>query len=247
MTLPVIDLTTTRLTERESTWLHAFPLGTYQHPIHGALTFTRQRLQRIADGVNLGLRGVALALDYDHREDRAKGGKAAGWIERAEVRGDGLWIAVRLTAEALAEVRAGAWRYLSPEFGDWTDPRTGLRHVDVLAGAALTNRPFLRGLATVAASEGASHTPRPTAPLMGMGFGGGGCGESTRAAPPPTPGNRPTSLAELESLTRFMAVLGDHLGAATFHEALERASLEDPQGYAAYRQSTYVDGRREGW
>jgi hypothetical protein len=193
----MIDLTTTRLAERGPTWLHAFPLGTYQHPVHGLLTFTRPRLERIAEGVNRGVRGVALALDFDHRTDPAKGGKAAGWIERAEVRGDGLWIAVQLTAEALAEVRAGAWRYLSPEFGIWTDPRTGVEHADVLAGAALTNRPFLRDLAAVAASEDAIHTPGASGgSVLGLGFGGGGRGEpiSTRPAvgrvPVPVPAGR---------------------------------------------------------
>jgi Mu-like prophage I protein len=151
--MTTIDLGGARLSEDRPTWLHCFPIGTYRHPEHGALTFTRERLERIADGVNDGVRGITPALDFDHRTDVAKGGKAAGWIEAAEVRADGLWIAVRLTAEALAEVRAGHWRYLSPEFGDWSDPRTGVRHSDVLLGAALTNRPFLRDLAPVAACE----------------------------------------------------------------------------------------------
>jgi hypothetical protein len=158
--MTTIDLGGARLSEDRPTWLHAFPLGRYVHPVHGELHFTQERLERMADGVNRGVRGIAPALDYDHREDRAKGGKAAGWITAAEVRADGLWIAVEWTAEALAEVRGGAWRYLSPEFGDWIDPRTGVRHTDVLLGAALTNRPFLRDLAPVAACEPAS---RPTA------------------------------------------------------------------------------------
>lgn len=249
----IIDLTAVRLTEGRA-WLHAFPLGRYLHPVHGPLEFTAQRLQRIADGVNRGVRGVALALDYDHRGDVAKGGKAAGWIDYAEVRGDGLWLSVNFTAEALAEVRAEAWRYLSPEFApEWTDPRTGVAHTDVLLGAALTNRPFLRDLAPIAASEGAIHTPASPGgvgggPVLGLGFGGGGRGEPPPVAvsPSPAPVNPPVKLTELESLTRFMAVLGHNLGAATFDEALERASLEDPQGYAAYRQSVYTDGRREG-
>jgi Mu-like prophage I protein len=151
--MSAIDLGAVQLAENRPTWLHAFPLGEYHHPparapgLHpraaGAAGRRRQR----------GVRGITPALDFDHREDRAKGGKAAGWIEAAEVRTDGLWIAVRLTAEALAEVRAGAWRYLSPEFGPWTDPRTRVRHGEVLLGAVLTNRPFLRDLAAVAACE----------------------------------------------------------------------------------------------
>jgi hypothetical protein len=149
-----IDLGGVRLSEGRPTWVHAFPVGTYHHPVHGELHFTRVRLERIADGVNGGVRGITPALDFDHREDRAKGGKAAGWIEAAEVRPDGLWIAVAFTAEALAEVRAGAWKYISPEFvTEWTHPRTGVHHRDVLLGAALTNRPFLRDLQPVAACE----------------------------------------------------------------------------------------------
>lgn len=151
--MSAVDLGAVHLSEDRPTWLHAFPLGRYVHPIHGELLFTSERLERIADGVNGGVRGITPALDFDHREDRAKGGKAAGWITAAEVRPDGLWIAVEWTDEARAEVRAGAWRYLSPEFGDWTDPRTEVHHRDVLLGAALTNRPFLRDLAPVAACE----------------------------------------------------------------------------------------------
>lgn len=250
----MIDLSTVRLTEAR-TWLHAFPLGRYLHPVHGPLVFTRERLQRIADGVNRGIRGVALALDYEHRGDVAKGGKAAGWIDWAEVRGDGLWLAVNFTAEALAEVRAGAWRYLSPEFApSWTNPRTGQEHVDVLLGGGLTNRPFLRDLAPIAASEGAIHTPG-SGSLLGLGFGGGG-GRGT----PPAGASRerqgraresgtapPTRLAETVAALRFAEVIGRHLGSASFDEAIEQAAREDPAGYAAYRASTYVDGRRAGW
>lgn len=154
--MTAIDLGGVRLSENRPTWVHAFPLGRYVHPTHGELVFTLERLERLAEGVNRGVRGITPALDYDHREDRARGGMAAGWIEAAEVRPDGLWLAVRFTDEARAEVRAGAWRYLSPEFSDWTDPRTGVRQRDVLLGAALTNRPFLRDLAPVAACEPAA-------------------------------------------------------------------------------------------
>jgi Mu-like prophage I protein len=247
----VIDLQTVRLTEGRS-WLHAFPIGTYQHPEHGLLTFTPGRLQRIADGVNRGIRGIALALDYEHRGDAAKGGKAAGWIDWAEVRSDGLWLSVNFTAGALAEVRAGEWRYLSPEFHpSWTDPRTGVVHTDVLMGAALTNRPFLRDLAPIAASERAVHTRQGSPPVVGLAFGAGGRGGP--AIPDRSMSSRavggesvPTRLSETVAAMRFYEVVGRHLGAGAmaFSDAIERASAEDPEGYAAYRASTYVDGGR---
>jgi phage I-like protein len=156
--MSAIDLGGVRLSEDDRpTWVHAFPLGEYHHPVHGRLVFTHERLERLAAGVNGRSRGIDLAIDYEHRGDVAKGARAAGWITAAEVRADGLWLAVAFTDEARREVRAGAWRYLSPEYQDtWTHPQTGVRHRDVLLGAALTNRPFLRGLAAVAACEPAT-------------------------------------------------------------------------------------------
>jgi hypothetical protein len=61
----------------------------------------------------------------------------------------------------------------------------------------------------------------------------------------PTPGGT-TKLTETVAPLRFYEVVGRHLGSASFDDAIERAAREDPAGYAAYRQTTYTDGRREG-
>jgi hypothetical protein len=237
MTMTAIDLAKVPLAEGRPVWLHAFPVGRYTYPVHGILPVTRERLRRIADSVNQGVPGVSLAVDWEHRQDAAEAGKAAGWIERVEVRSDGLWIAVAFTDEACAKVGSGAWRYLLSEFGDWRDPRTGLRHPDVLVGAAVTTPPFLHDLTAVAASN---HrvilAPASGITMLGMSLGGSGRGGSGVPAAPA--GSAPTQLTELELVTRFMAVLGCHLAAATFDEAVERALLEDPRGYAAYRRLT---------
>ena len=133
-------------------WLHAFPIGEYHHPVHGPLVFTSERLQRFAENIRRRIRGIDLAIDYEHGQDLAKGKRAAGWIIGAEVRVDGLWILARFTDEGRREIRAGHWRYLSPDYQDeWIDPR-GQRWQDVLFGAALTNRPFLNELAPIATS-----------------------------------------------------------------------------------------------
>jgi phage I-like protein len=231
MSAGTIDLGAVRLAEDRPTWLHAFPVGRYVHPIHGELVFTRERLAGIAEGVNQGIRGITPALDYDHREDRAKGGKAAGWIEAAEVRPDGLWIAVRLTAEALAEVRGGAWRYLSPEFGAWDDPRTGVRHTDVLLGAALTNRPFLRDLAPVAACEPVAaiwSDPRVRAAgitLADVLAGSAGTAPSATADGP----------AEVDPQARFVA-LAEAAG------GYREAAREHPEVAEAAREAAWLNG-----
>jgi hypothetical protein len=183
--------------------------------------------------VNGGVRGITPALDYDHREDRAKGGKAAGWVEAAEVRPDGLWIAVAFTAEALAEVRGGAWRYISPEFvTEWTHPRTGVRHTDVLLGAALTNRPFLRDLAPVAACEPAIWSD-PLVRAAGITLAdvlAGSAGTAPSAATADGP-------AEVDPQARFVA-LAEQLGSYSL------AAREHPEVWAAAVTAADLNGDR---
>jgi phage I-like protein len=151
--MSVIDLGAVQLAENRPTWLHAFPMGEYRHPMHGLIKFTRERLERFANNIRQRTRGIDLAIDWEHGTDPSKGKRAAGWITDAEVRSDGLYIAATFTDEAKHEIRAGHWRYLSPEYQDHWEDNQGHRFQDVLFGAALTNRPFLKDLAPIAAHE----------------------------------------------------------------------------------------------
>ena len=148
-----IDLHGVELSDKDLTWLHAMPLGTKLHPVYGKLQFTSDRLERYAANVKNRVRKIDLDIDYSHKEDPSKGHKAAGWIKDAEVRGDGLWVGVQFTDPARQEIEAGEWRYLSPEFKDVWEDADGTKHQDVLFGAGLTNRPFLKDLLPIAASE----------------------------------------------------------------------------------------------
>lgn len=149
----MIDLSGMQLGDASLKWLHAMPVGKKVHPEYGELDFGLDHLQRYAENINNRARTIDLAVDYQHREDKAKGAKAAGWIKGAEVRADGLWIGVEFTDTARQEIQAGEWRYLSPEFVDeWQSPE-GEWFQDVLLGAGLTNRPFLKDLLPIAASE----------------------------------------------------------------------------------------------
>lgn len=148
-----IDLHGVGLADKDLTWLHAMPVGTKKHPEYGELEFTSERLQRFASNVKGKVRKIDLDIDYEHKQDPAKGNKAAGWIKDAEVRDDGLWLAAEFTDTAKKEIKDGEWKYLSPEFVDeWADA-DGSKYEDVLFGAALTNRPFLKDLMPIAASE----------------------------------------------------------------------------------------------
>jgi phage I-like protein len=134
----------------DSSWIQAFPVGEYKHPLYGKIKMTVERARKMALNVIQKVRGVDLAIDFAHNS----GGEAAGWVKSAEARTDGLWLFVEWTRDAADQIRAGKWRYFSPEFVDaWIHPQTGVKHTDVLLGGGLTNRPFLKNILPVNLSE----------------------------------------------------------------------------------------------
>lgn len=146
------DLRGIQFHEGHKTWMQALPLGKYKHPLYGELVFNEERAKRFAANVNNNVVGTALDIDYDHK---AHTGKAAGWVQQAESRGaNGLFIEVEFTPEAAAAIKAGEYRYFSPEFADkWTHPKSGTEFTDVLRGGGLTNRPFLKDIMPVNLAE----------------------------------------------------------------------------------------------
>jgi phage I-like protein len=133
-----------------TSWVQAAPIGSWNHPEYGKIEFTPDRIQRFASNVNGNVRGQELDIDYDHKE---RSGEAAGWVQKAEARPNGLWLQVKWTQAAAEKIRSGAYRYFSPEFVDeWEHPQGGKYH-DVLFGGGLTNRPFLKGILPVNLSE----------------------------------------------------------------------------------------------
>jgi phage I-like protein len=146
-----------------TSWVQAIPLGKWQHPIHGEINITSERAQRFADNVKKNVRGQDLDIDYDHKE---KTGEAAGWVKDAEARADGVYLFIEWTKSAASKIKEKAYRYFSPDFFDkWEHPSLKETFEDVLAGGALTNRPFLKGILPINLSEAfAEHTD----PLLGV-------------------------------------------------------------------------------
>jgi hypothetical protein len=137
--------------ESSGTWLHAMGLGKFHHPMHGEIELTPERIKRFADNFANRVRGIDIAIDYDHR---AHGGDAAGWVRQAEARSDGLWLFVEWTQTAYKKLKEKAYRYFSPEFLDeWEHPETRIKFKDVLFGGGITNRPFLKNLVPVNMTE----------------------------------------------------------------------------------------------
>src|SRR5688500_14837475 len=94
-------------------WIQAFPIGTWQHPVHGKIAITPDKVAKLAANVHAGIRGQDLDIDYDHK---AKDGTAAGWVRDAEARTDGLYLKIEWTEKAREHIANREYRYFSPEF-----------------------------------------------------------------------------------------------------------------------------------
>src|ERR1700759_1393587 len=128
----LVDLAQYNFSDTGPTWIQAFPLGTWQHPVHGEIKITPDRIKRFAENVTNGVRGQDLNIDYDHQ-----GGEAAGWGRAAEGRGqNGLWLSVDWSPTARTQLAEKKYRYFSPEYNDeWENPtQPGIKHQAVLFG-----------------------------------------------------------------------------------------------------------------
>lgn len=163
-----VDMRGNTLSDPATSWIHALPFGTYQHPVYGEMVFDASKLTALANSVTTKVRGIDPDIDYDHKADAAKGNQAAGWVKNAEVRGDGLYLQIDWTASAAAEIKEQKYRYFSADFADeWTDAQ-GVVHKDVLLGGGLTNRPYMKNLVPVNLSElRFDEPPTQTAPPKG--------------------------------------------------------------------------------
>lgn len=166
----LIDVSSMGFAESDdrSRWLQIMPYGSWQHPVYGKIDLTKERAVRFAQNFVARVRGQDLDVDYDHK---AKTDKAAGWFKNVEARDDGLYAQVAWTQPAFAALKAGEYRYFSPEFAErWKNPRTGETHQDVLFGGALTNRPFLKDILPINLNEsvGDLMDPKVIRELLGL-------------------------------------------------------------------------------
>lgn len=136
--------------EMVSTFM-AMPYGEYEHPVYGKIKFDKETATSAAQHIANKTRGTDLDIDYDHK---AYGGEAAGWVQGADVRENGLYLSVKWTKKAWEAIKSGAYRYFSPEFADsWKHPKTGEVHKNILFGGGITNRPFLKDILPLNMSE----------------------------------------------------------------------------------------------
>jgi phage I-like protein len=91
------------------------------------------------------VRGIDLAIDYAHESDQI----AAGWIKGLELSNGNteLWAIVEWTPQGRKRLSDKEFRYLSADCSfDYEDNERGEKHGPTLLGAALTNRPVVKGM-----------------------------------------------------------------------------------------------------
>jgi hypothetical protein len=142
----------------KTSWVQIFRLGKWKHPRYGPLQFTTEILEGFVQNFKDNVRKVQLAIDQEHEPEKG----AAGWIkdvvnvtvpdaDRSQV---GLWALVEWTPHGVQLLANDLFKYMSGDFDYvWKDEETGHKYQNVLFGAALTNRPFIKGMSPINLSE----------------------------------------------------------------------------------------------
>lgn len=138
-----------------------FPVGEPKGNDDRKWRFTPEDLEIVAS--DFATRAEPAPVLYRHGEDPARGGAAAGWIDRVEVAPDGLYAFIRYGERALDEIRDGGWGYRSPGF-DAEQDEEGFWRPRRLSEVSLVNDPAIAGMPPIRASSAPINaTPEPAA------------------------------------------------------------------------------------
>ena len=119
--------------------------GTYSHPKWGKFSLTTKDLQEFVDNHNNHVYQEQIPIDAEHQ---TKLSGAVGYYREMRLVDGGKGGAeadVEWTERGQELIRTDAFKYFSPEYFDqWPDPATGKKHNHVIAGGAITTRPFFK-------------------------------------------------------------------------------------------------------
>jgi phage I-like protein len=150
---PLVDETDLKVST-----IQVFRTGKFKHPVYGQFTITPEDLSAMVANfkANRPKSPTELVVDYEHMS--AMGSQvspAAGWVKSLEVRGNALFATVEWTDKAAEMVKSREYRFISPEWHmHYRDKESGKDLGPTLMAIALTNRPFIEGMAPVMLSEG---------------------------------------------------------------------------------------------
>ena len=133
-------------------WLHLFTAGHYLKGTWKEFAIDTKDFDSMIRKYRTNLssdNGTQVVVDYNHASAFSSGddSKAAGWVVdeptalKKRNKGTELWAKVSLTEKARKEIKAGEWRYISPEFIPRKSMFDDRERTPQLLAIALTNRP----------------------------------------------------------------------------------------------------------
>ena len=128
-------------------------VGTFFDPRYGQFQITKQMLLSMKKNFDDNVRKLSLAFDFKHESEDI----AAGWFQTVNLRNDDteLWAEVEWTVEGARKLADRLFRYVSADFSaNYIDNETLKEHGPCLLGAALTNRPVIKGMDPITLTEG---------------------------------------------------------------------------------------------
>ena len=134
--------------------INLFPApGSFTHPVWGKFEVTEEGNKEFVKNFNAHVYQEQVAIDAEH-ESKLSG--AVGYIQELSLNDDGgVEAAVEWTPRGEKLIKDDSFKYISPEwFEQWTDPASEEEFANVVIGAALTTRPFFKGLRSLVAREG---------------------------------------------------------------------------------------------
>lgn len=131
--------------------IHLIPIGEWAHDAYGPIIIKNSDIREFSQNFNAGIRkGVYITAGHEGFEELP----AVGWIQKVEVRDDGLWGTVEWNEYGLESLQDKQWKFFSPELcRDYEDPQTHSLYRNVLTGGALTKSPYFKELQAIVFSD----------------------------------------------------------------------------------------------
>ena len=156
--LPIFSPSILSLSDGEArSWIQVAKTGKFFSNKYGWITIGSKDLQQMLHNFKhvTPIAPTQLPVDYDHlsmNPKHAGDGKAAGWFTGdMELRNSDaeLWAEIEWTEPAADSLRKGEYRFISPSFLRSYKWKNGEDIGTTLIAAAITNHPFLEGMAAV--------------------------------------------------------------------------------------------------
>lgn len=141
-------------------WVQLAKTGQWKHASYGDISITTQDLSEMHHNFHhiTPMAPTRLVVDYEHLSERPtlpEHGQASGWLLDVQLRENGaeLWGLVEWTPDAADAIRQKKFQFISPTFQKKYVHKDGRKIGTTLRSAAITNHPFLEGMAAVTLTD----------------------------------------------------------------------------------------------